>query len=201
MIEADEGDKEATPASPLSTLSTRSEDDSNSSSETPKKKRKLSEKSVVSQTTSKDASVDPVVGKATTLLVAAWLARAIAASRSPSVELTEAARLANVCALMKPSNVREPDEFLLSNNFEVRMEEVFDESLMNMSDVSLTGNAKSLMPMLPLTHQGRTNDESPKKSTSKTEMTVKPGTEPRTDEARSEASAHWRPETSQGNAK
>ena len=146
VLEADEGDNEAEPESPLSPSSTGSEDDSDSLIESPRKKRKLSESPVVSQTTSKETSTNPVANGATTPLVAARLARARRVDR-PLVELTEATRQANVRALMDPSDKREPDKFLLSDDFEVRMELWFDESAMSESSMSSTGNRENLMLM------------------------------------------------------
>ena len=118
VLEAEEGDNEAELESPLSPSSIGSEDESEASIESPRKKMKMSESQVVPQTTPQKTSTNSVADGTTTPLVAARLIRARSVDR-PVVELPDTVRRSNLRTLMDPSDKREPDEFLLSDDFEV----------------------------------------------------------------------------------
>ena len=196
VLEADEGGNEVELESPLSPSSTGSEDDSEASIESPRKKVKMSERQVVCQTTPKKTSTNAGTDESATPLTAIRLKRARSVDH-PVAELPDTVRQSNLRAMMDPSDNREPDEFLLSDDFEVRMELLFDESAMSVCSVSSTETMEKIMIMHISTQQKTTTRKPPQDSTSKVKRSIKHESAHRT--ATSEPSAYRRSKKLLGN--
>ena len=196
VLEADEGEKEAELESPQSPSSTGSEDDSDASVESPKKKAKMPERQVVLQSTLKKASTNSGTNDSTTPLVATRLKRARSVDHS-TTELPEAVRRSNIRSVMDPSDDRDPDEFLLSDDFEVRTELLFDESALSVCSVSSTEAMEKII-IMHISAQQRTNV---KKSSQDSTAKVRRSTEQEVvhHTAVSEPSAYRRSRKMQGN--
>ena len=195
VLEADEGENDAEIESPQSPSSTGSDDDSDVSAESPKRKTKVPERQVVLQTTLKKTSPNSGTNDSTTPLVATRLKRARSVDHS-MVKLPDAVRRSNIQSVMESSDDRDPDEFLLSNDFEVRTELLFDESALSVYSMSST-EAMEKTIIMHISDRQRTNA---KKSSQDSTAKVRRSTEQEAARytATGEPSAHRRSRKSPG---
>ena len=198
VLEADEGGNDAEIKSPQSPSSTESDDDSDVSVQPPQKKANTPKRPVVPQTTLKKTSPSPGTLDSTTPLVATRLKRARSADHS-TAKLPDAVRRSNLLAVMESSDDRDPDEFLLSNDFDVRTELLFDESALSVYSMSSAEVTEKTI-IMHISDRQRTNvEKSPQDSTIKVRRSSERETVRYT--ATGEPSAYKRSRKSSGSAK
>ena len=135
VLEADEGGDDAEIEPPQSPSLTGSDDDSVVSVESTQKRVKMPERQVVAKSTLAGTSPNSGTLDSTTPLVATRLKRARSVDHS-TAKLPDAVRRSNIRAVMESSDDRDPDEFLRSNDFDVRTELLFDESALSIYSMS-----------------------------------------------------------------
>ena len=135
VLEADEGGDYAEIEPPQSPSLTGSCDDSVASVESTKKGVKMPERQVVAKSTLAGTSPNSGTLDSTMPLVATRLKRARSGDHS-TAKLPDAVRRSNLQAIMESSDDRDPDEFLRSNDFDVRTELLFDESALSIYSMS-----------------------------------------------------------------
>ena len=135
VLEADEGGDDAEIEPPQSPSLTGSDDDSVVSVESTQKRVKMPGRQVVSKSTLAGTSPNSGTLDSTTPLVATRLKRARSVDHS-TAKLPDAVRRSNLQAIMESSDDRDPDEFLRSNDFDVRTELLFDESALSIYSMS-----------------------------------------------------------------
>ena len=117
VVEADESGKDAEVESPQSPSSSESDEDSDVSVQSPQKRANMPKRQVVSQTTPKKTSPSFGTLDSTTPLATTRLKRAGSTDHS-TAKLPDTVRRSNLLAVMESSDDRDPDEFLLSNDFD-----------------------------------------------------------------------------------
>ena len=166
VVEADESGKDAEIESPQSPSSTESDEDSDVSVQSPQRRANMQKRQVVSQTTLKKTSPSPGTLDSTTPLATTRLKRAGSADHS-TAKLPDAVRRSNLLAVMESSDDRDPDEFLLSNDFDVRTELLFDESALSVYSMSSAEVTEKTI-IMHISDRQRTNAEkSPQDPTTK----------------------------------
>ena len=155
VVEADESGKDAEIESPQSPSSTESDEDSDVSVQSPQKRVNMPKRQVVSQTTPKKTSPSLGTLDSTTPLATTRLKRAGSTDHS-TAKLPDAVRRSNLLAVMESSDDRDPDEFLLSNDFDVRAELLFDESALSVYSMSSAEVTKKTI-IMHVSDRQRTN--------------------------------------------